>query len=345
MDEVTAARMVRCPACGRLVATYHALGSELWHTAPQPARDGEAEPAAILKPRPLTFKYERSGTVSVVCGALMLATLALPFDGRSGWSILAQWADGRGPAPGPGLAGFAAVAWGAAAAAILSGLFLRGRIRAVVLTIVGLAAMGFLATGLVADWQGGEGPALQTQMRIAQSIALASTIPFLVAIGVRMRVGPRRGLAATTVALSALVVLSSLAAVVASLWWFSTGQWLTGAALVAWNAPGFAGFWQKAGVLAEFMMASSGLALVLVAVAGTLGFLHAAAWRRLGACLWVCVFTGMAAVLLMTAAVLTGGVTGLAYGILVGGAAAILLSGLTQAMAGAVATPDDWHRA
>jgi len=159
---------------------------------------------------------------------------------------------------------------------------------------------------------------------MVQSIALASTIPFLVASGADAR-RPRRACGDDRRAGGARCAFE-LVAVVVSLRWFSTGQWLTGRPCRV-EAPGFAGSAEGRGPR-EFMMASSGLALVLVAVAGTLGFPQAAAWRRLGACLW-CASSPHGGGTPHAPQFFTGGVTGLAYGILSCGAA-ILLSGLTQ---------------
>lgn len=378
VDEPTSAKMLRCPACDRLVSRFQVFGTEHWRPAkPEDQQAPDKREPLVRTARPLVFRYSRGPAVPILMCLLMLATLVLPwrlqirdenFLGEmpvpqdisprtmiSNFGELLSASPSWQQQPVPAVLAFAVAGWIAAAATILAILVLRGRARHMIACAAGLVALGFSAGFLSWDFATID-PASSLQI-----VAMFLLIPLFVVNHLRLRVGLRGGMVFLSGALGAILLVIALISLVLMVrsdfgsQTFPEAFWPKIGAILKYT---FWDFILRLSVIFPVILALTGGRLLLQSLGSSRGTFSGA----LGATIMLFVSTTLGALNYlfsrsveldnsnMFLAALAGDgkfseptCTAINLTLLVGGAAVLVISGLTNALAIGLAKPDDWQ--
>jgi len=345
VDHEGSDRMLRCPACDRLIDKFHDFGREFWRPQ-KPAATGPAAEAAPAKrtlcdAKPLQFSYARGGLTAILCGALMLATAAVPWHlviggaagaeavGVSSRGLLGGFLESlKGPADllACDVPTLAAGSWLAGLIAIAAGAALRGKPRFLVIAAVGLTALVFQVRIL---WLMPGHPATLPQVLPAIA-AMALLVPLAVAVNVRLRVGPRRGTSVFIAIAGSLLVIVSLTALAHHI-------------IGLWDG---AEFWQSLKAAGGSFLDFPGLPLSLSFLAGAGGLILAIVrrWDSIGFALLLYALMLGTFGSAIALGVLDAGLAVAIIIVLAAVTASLLMIGATNFLAMCLATPEDWQR-
>ena len=350
VDEEQSSRMLRCPACDRLIEKFHTFGQEFWRRPKDATAAAAPAPApAPCEARPLAFRYDRGGLLAILAGLLMLGTLALRWrvtedggcvgdlGGITSWALLSGFLEsmkGSGPwlwnAPT-----FFVGGWAAGLLAIFAGTLLRRMARFILIAVVGAASLVLLVTtSALAPYGIRQHP--QEVYVIGFLLLLA---PVAIAAGVRLRVGPRRALTILAGIGGGLLAMAGLATFVIAI-------------VVLWHVCWVNQPWGWDPLLLflndvlGWVMGFPGSTFILGTAAGVGCVLQGlvAKWDGIGPSLATNTCVVAAFVSALVFGVMGAGIAGLGILALAAGATALVLIGLTNALAMWLSTPEDWQR-